>query len=197
MKYETLIVFFGLLVSSNCFGQDLSVKKKYRVEEKNIYLENKKIIETTLFNLEVLDEIVIPTRTAPVLLLSGVDCELCDANIALYIHSRNENKLQVKSGKNSYSLAIKLYDFSGERLIFETRVFYGELKPNYFGVIWVQKTLSGEKWKESNYVLNISEEAFSVDEFEETNQELISSLDKLKATGQVKELNQISMNEPP
>tara|TARA_R110001592_G_scaffold12248_5_gene58837 strand:- start:1641 stop:2342 length:702 start_codon:yes stop_codon:yes gene_type:complete len=197
MKHKILTLIFGLFLSYNCLGQNSFLDGKYRVVEKDIYADSVKIIETTLFNLEILGEIITPTLKAPVLLLSGVDCDYCDANIALYIHASNVDKLEVKSGENSYSLAIKLFDFTGEELIYENRVFYGELKPNYFGIIWVQKTLTETGWKESNYILNINEETYSVDEFKESNQELTTRLEKLKTTGRVKELNQISMNEPP
>lgn len=197
MKQKTLTLIFAILLSFNCIAQNTSISEKYKVVEKDIYKESEKIIETSLFNLRVLDEIEAPSLQAPVLLLSGVDCDFCDANIALYIHPSNIDTLNVHSGRNSYSLAVKKFDFTGEELIYESRVFYGELKPDYFGIIWVQKTLTSAGWKESNYVLNINNEVFSADEFNETNQELITRLEKLKISAKVKELNQISMNEPP
>lgn len=197
MNSKALTLIFTIFLPFNSLAQNASISNKYKVVEKDIYKENEKIIETSLFKLRVLDEIVGPTNQAPVLLLSGVDCYFCDANIALYIHPSNIDTLYVHSGRNSYSLAVKKFDFTGEELIYESRVFYGELRPDYFGIIWVQKTLTSAGWKESNYVLNINNEDFSVDEFNETNQELITRLEKLKISARVKELNQISMSEPP
>lgn len=197
MNQKALTIIFALLLPFNCLSQNISISNKYKVVEKDIYKENEKIIETSLFNLRVLDEIETPKHKAPILLLSGVDCDFCDANIALYIHPSNIDTLDVHSGRNSYSLAVKKFDFTGEELIYESRVFYGELKPDYFGIIWVQKTLTATGWKESNYVLSLNNEVFSADEFDETNQELITRLEKLKISARVKELNQISMNEPP
>lgn len=197
MKYRTLTLIIGILISLNCLSQSQSIIDKYKVVEKDIYLDNERIIETSLFNLAILDEIEAPTNDSPVLLLSGVDCDFCEANNALYIHPSNYEKLEVKNGENSYSLAVKLFDFTGEELIYENRVFYGEVKPNYFGIVWIQRTLTSDGWKESNYVLNLNNDSFSTDEFGESNQELITKLEKLKTKGNVKELKQISMNEPP
>jgi hypothetical protein len=197
MKHRELTLLLGLFLSFSCHGQSSTRMEKYKVVERDIYSENKKIIETTLFNLKILGEVKIPTRKNSVLLISGVDCDFCDANIALYIQPSNINKLEVNNGEDSYSLAVKLYDFNGEELIYENRVFYGELKPDYFGIIWVQRTLTKSGWKESNYVLNISKDNFLADEFNKTNQELITRLEKLKTTEKVKELSQISMNESP
>ena len=197
MNQKALTIIFAILLPFNCISQNTPENNKYQVVEKDIYKENEKIIETSLYNLRVLDEIEVPTHQAPILLLSGVDCDFCDANIALYIHPSDIDTLNVHSGRNSYSLAVKKFDFTGEELIYESRVFYGELRPDYFGIIWVQKTLTSTGWKESNYVLNLNNEDFSADEFNESNQELIKRFEKLKMSGIIKELNQISMNEPP
>jgi hypothetical protein len=129
------------------------------VEGKDIIFANGDTIKTTLNGLRYYDSINsegFPTY----LLLSGVDCDSCDAGESLYIHSPRDGDLIVRDGKNSYSLPGVTYDFLGKTLVYQARIFYGEVLKDTIGVIWFQKhLLDNGQYSSSVYLLKIQSDS--------------------------------------
>jgi hypothetical protein len=127
-----------------------------KIEGSKIVFENGRTIETKLFNLEYIDQIEVVNKD-PYFIFSGVDCDNCDANVSIYIHSPSDGQLIVDQGKNKYSYPGKEFDYLTDSLIYECRVFYGQVLPINKGVIWYQRTYLKDKvWENSIFIVDLT-----------------------------------------
>jgi hypothetical protein len=77
----------------------------------------------------------------PFLIFSGRDCDECDANISIYIHSPSNGHLKIENGENRYGFPGSERDFENKNILYKARAFYGQVLPGIRGVIWYQKQL--------------------------------------------------------
>lgn len=128
-----------------------------KVDSNKLVFKDGKVFETELFNLQYIGQIPVEGQ-APFLIFSGVDCDQCDANDCIYIHSPDEGKLSVGHGQNCYSFPGRETDYeTNSKLLYEGRAFYGEVLAKVKGVIWFQKTLlENEQWKSIVFLTDVS-----------------------------------------
>jgi hypothetical protein len=81
--------------------------------------------DPNLYQLKYIGQIPNDNK-APFLIFSGRNCDECDANISIYIHSPANGKLVVGNGENTYAYPGKQTDFESKKLVFEGRVFMGK-----------------------------------------------------------------------
>ena len=126
-----------------------------KIDSSKLVFKNGRTIETRLFNLEFIGQIPLENKD-PYLIFSGVDCNFCDANISIYIHSSSDGDLIVGAGKNTYGMPGRMYSYMSDSLLYEGRVFYGQVLENRKGVIWYQNTLMETgKWDKTVFIAEI------------------------------------------
>ena len=126
-----------------------------RISESTVVLPDGALFETNLYDFKLIGEIETQTKF-PYLILSGRQCENCDANISIYIQCPSDGSLKPEHEQERYSYPGHLYSFMQDSLIFESRMFFGEVLDNRNGVIWYQKELLDNKnWVETVYFVEI------------------------------------------
>src|SRR5258708_16499554 len=94
-----------------------------KVDSTRLLFSNGKIVETNLFNLTYIGQIALAHK-APLLIFSGRECQGCDANISMYMHSPSDSQLEVEFGKNRYKCPGKESDYFTNKLFYTSRAFY-------------------------------------------------------------------------
>lgn len=117
--------------------------------------KNGKAYNTELYNLSYIGQITNGSN-APFLIFSGRDCDECDANTSIYIHSPANGHLNVQNGENSYTFPGTEKDYENNKPVFKSRVFYGQVLPGVKGVIWYQEQLmENNSWQKSTFLVNL------------------------------------------
>ncbi len=107
----------------------------------NLLFKDGKSFDTHLYNLTYLGQVKTSSTKAPCFVLSGVDCNECDANIALYFHSPSDGDLVVEHGQNRYEYPGTLRDLETDILYTKSKAFFGEVLDSTFGIIWYETKL--------------------------------------------------------
>jgi hypothetical protein len=111
-----------------------------KVQDSKLIFKGGQTFETNLFELEYLGQVSGDDK-APFLIFSGRDCNECDANISIYIHSPSDGKLVIDHGQNRYQYPGTEKDYETARVIYISRAFYGQVLDNINGVIWYENRL--------------------------------------------------------
>ena len=111
-----------------------------KVEKSKLVFRNGKTFETNLFELEYIGQFQAENK-APFLIFSGRECQECDANISIYIHSPSDGKIVVDYGQNRYEYPGTESDYQSDTVIVTSRAFYGQVLENVHGVIWYENEL--------------------------------------------------------
>jgi hypothetical protein len=111
-----------------------------KVEKSNIVFKNGQSFETKLFELEYIGQ-VSSNNKKPYLIFSGCDCQDCDANISIYIHSPLDGAIIVEHGQNRYQYPGTETDYETDSTLCISRAFYGQVLENINGVIWYENRL--------------------------------------------------------
>ncbi|MCW3105883.1 MAG: hypothetical protein JWQ09_389 [Segetibacter sp.] len=153
------LIIIGLLFLAACGADDVSngvthksigtLKKANqisnewvfdRVDSSRLVFKNEKVFDTHLYGLKYTGQITAKEK-APFLIFSGRDCDECDANISIYIHSPSDGQLAVDYGQNRYQYPGTEKDFETDSLLYVARAFYGQVLDNTKGVIWYESRL--------------------------------------------------------
>jgi hypothetical protein len=127
-----------------------------KVEGKVLRFKNGKMFNTSLYSLKYIGQITNDNK-APFLIFSGRDCNECDANISIYIHSSSNGHLNVENGENRYGFPGTERDLENNKPVFKSRAFYGQVLPGIKGVIWYQNQLMENKsWQKSIFFVNLN-----------------------------------------
>jgi len=111
-----------------------------KVDSTKLLFKNSKSFDTHLYELQYIGQINLQNK-APFLIFSGRDCNECDANISIYIHSPSDGQLTVDYGQNRYQYPGTERDYETDSLTYISRAFYGQVLDNTKGVIWYEKRL--------------------------------------------------------
>jgi hypothetical protein len=111
-----------------------------KVEKSKLVFRNRKTFETNLFDLEYIGQFQAKDK-APFLIFSGRECQECDANISIYIHSPSDGKIVVDYGQNRYEYPGTEKDYQSDTVLVTSRAFYGQVLENVHGVIWYENVL--------------------------------------------------------
>jgi hypothetical protein len=120
-----------------------------------IKFRNGTVFDTHLYNCKYIGQ-VPNDNTSPFLIVSGTDCDECDENISIYIHSPSNGQLKVENGENRYQMPGTERDFETKQLLYKARAFYGEVLPHTRGVLWYQEQLmENNSWRRSLYLVSL------------------------------------------
>ena len=123
------------------------------VKNRTLLFKNGLSFETGLYEIEYIGQISCDKK-APFLIYSGRDCDKCDANIAIYIHSPSDGTLAIQNGQNRYEYPGALKFYEDNRLLQTSRAFFGQVLDNVTGVIWFTKDNSNKK-PDSIYLIRL------------------------------------------
>ena len=153
--YCLSLIVATFLLSCKTKGEHQSDWLFEKTDSSKLVFKGGKSFDTKLFNLKYIGQIPIENKP-PFLIFSGVDCNECDANACIYIHSPSDKVFSVGQGQNCYLYPGKQNDYETNALIYDARTFYGQVLNGIKGVIWYQKELSVDgKWKSSIFLAKI------------------------------------------
>jgi hypothetical protein len=129
-----------------------------KTQGSQIIFKDRRSFETNLFGLEYIGQIVTEKKS-PFLIFSGRDCNACDANISLYIHSPTDGELIVANGQNRYHYPGTEKNYQNDSVVYRARTFYGQVLKGIKGVIWYQDQLDESgKMTHSIYLVHLSDQ---------------------------------------
>jgi hypothetical protein len=166
--FNKCLLFFIVILSANSESrkhlfddlkkQDVKIGNQWifdKVEGSVLKFKGGKAFNTNLFELKYIGQVENDNK-APFLIFSGRDCDECDANISLYIHSPANGKLNVANGENQYGYPGTERDFENKSLLYKARAFYGDVMPNIKGVVWYQElAMVNGKFKKSLFLVKL------------------------------------------
>jgi hypothetical protein len=123
-----------------------------RINRSTIEFRNGEHVNTHLYEFKYLGQIENGDR-APFLIFSGRDCDECDENISIYIHSPSNGDLNVVNDENRYEYPGTEKDYENHTLVYKARAFFGEVLPGIKGVIWYQRQLMEDNSLQSSVFL--------------------------------------------
>jgi hypothetical protein len=147
MVKRLLILFFLVgLVSVTSWSQK---NDGLKIEGKKIVFNDGFTFQTNFYDLGYIGQLKASTKK-PFLILTGVQCDSCDAAVSIYIVSPSDGPLKTEDKQTRYGLPGRIRTYDTDEFIYEGRAFWGEVMPKRFGVIWFQKELNEKKeWIES------------------------------------------------
>ena len=147
MIKRSLIIFLliGQLSVTSCSQKFDGLK----IEGKKIIFDDGYNFQTNIYDLGYIGQLKA-SKKKPFLILTGVQCDSCDAAVSIYIVSPSDGQLEKENKQKRYDLPGRVRTYDTNELIYDGRTFWGEVIPNRFGVIWFQKELNEKKeWIES------------------------------------------------
>ena len=125
-----------------------------KVVDQTIYFSNGRQFKINLYDLKYIGQLHRKS-SIPFLNLAGRGCMECDENLAIYIYSPISGLIKNKGMVVRYSYPGREHDYSENKIIFESRMFYGDcLKNNIDSIVWLQKTLNSQNnFEDSAFVL--------------------------------------------
>lgn len=196
MNYYYPLLCVLLLVSScttnteNKEARKIDIVKQARTKDNNdwtfektfgsvLKFINEKEYNTNLFELKYIGQIQNGEK-APFLIFAGRECDECDANVSIYIHSPSNGLLNVENGENSYQYPGEERDFENDSLLYKSRAFYGQVLPNINGIIWYQNQLmENNSWQKSVFLIDVDQSG-KIDSVLKDFGQLKQTLDLLK-----------------
>ena len=124
-----------------------------KVVGSKLVFKDSKSFETNLFELKYIGQLEQEGH-APFFIFSGRDCDECDENISIYIHSPEQGQLAVANGQNRYQYPGTEKDYESDTIFYQARTFYGQVLENFKGVIWYQNQLLENGKRESSVFLS-------------------------------------------
>jgi len=211
LRYFIFPFLFICLISSSLDGEpNLFSKVSYhyltqnketkewnfiKVSGHTLLFKNGKKFNTNLYNLNYIGQVRNGDK-APFLIFSGRDCNECDANISIYIHSPSNGILMPENGKNRYQQPGVEKDIEDHSILYKARAFYGEILPGIHGVLWYQDQLMENNTRQKSlFLVDIKNGIIKETILKESGQ-LKLTLQLLKQ-GFCKEIQGVSYNSEP
>jgi hypothetical protein len=120
-----------------------------KIEGNKIVFNDGFIFQTNIYDLGYIGQLKA-SKKKPFLILTGVQCDSCDAAVSIYIVSPSDGSLKTEDKQVRYDLPGRVRTYDTNEFIYEGRAFWGEVLPKRLGVIWFQKELNERKeWVES------------------------------------------------
>ncbi len=120
-----------------------------KIDGNKIVFNDGYTFQTNIYDLGFIGQLKA-LKKKPFLILTGVQCDSCDASVSIYIVSPSDGPLKTEDKQTRYGLPGRVRAYDTDELIYEGRAFWGEVIPEKFGVIWFQKELNEKKeWVES------------------------------------------------
>jgi len=127
-----------------------------KVKGQKLLFKNGKSFDTHLFGLKYIGQVPIKNK-APYLIFSGRECDECDADTSIYVHSPDDGVLDVEFGQHRLAYPGKEKDFESDTIVYQARAFYGQVLNNTQGVIWYEKRLlENNTWGKDIFLIDLS-----------------------------------------
>ncbi len=163
--FASILLISSFCLTAVCAGQLSATPHPYlgsyadwqfeKVVGSKIKFKNGKIFDAHLYQLKYIGQVSNNIKP-PFLIFSGRDCDECDANISIYIHSPGERNFIVGHGENTYPYPGTEKDVETNKLVYTSRVFYGEVLKGINGVIWYEhRILDNNKWGDFIFFVKI------------------------------------------
>lgn len=119
-------------------GGDWDIKK---IKGSTIYFKNGEQLSTKLYDIRFVGSITM-TNSSPIYIFSGTTCKDCDDHNSIFLFSPAEKKKTVTPEFAPYDFPGKEFSSEDSSLLYQTRMFYGNVLPNVpNGIIWYQDML--------------------------------------------------------
>jgi hypothetical protein len=106
-----------------------------------------------LYDLKYIGQL-LTDKNNPLFIVSGRGCIECDENIAIYIYSPKTGLIKESGNPIKYSYPGKEFDYMDNKLVFESRVFYGKcFDKDKDSIVWFQKRFKQDGTYEENIFL--------------------------------------------
>jgi hypothetical protein len=160
-------------------------------------LPNGSKFQTTLFDLKVIGELHT-VHKLPYYILSGVGCEECDANTAIYIHSPSDGPMKGEGTQRRFDYPGREFSRKDRRVISTIRTFLGDCAPDYpSAVIWFKHSIGDDRqWRDAVLVAVVQEDHL-VDEVPKARMPTIGEAEAAVRTSRCRELPGLDQWEEP
>lgn len=177
MRLTIIFVFVGL-TQLTTLGQTINGLK---IDGKKIVFNDGSVFETNIFSLGYIGQLKA-LKKKPFLILTGVQCDSCDAAVSIYIVSPSDGQLKTEDKQTRYGLPGRVRTYDTNEFIYDGRAFWGEVIPKRFGVIWFQKELNEKKeWVESVFFAELVNDTIDGQLIKTDIKLTLSQVDKKKA----------------
>ena len=152
---KRLLIIFLLVgqISVTSWSQKLDGLK---IEGNKVVFSDGYVFQTNIYDLGYIGQLKA-SKKKPFLILTGVQCDSCDAEVSIYIVSPSDGPLKTEDKQKRYGLPGRVSTYDTNEFIYEGRTFWGEVMPRRFGVIWFQKELNEKKeWVESVFFAELA-----------------------------------------
>ncbi len=175
MTQLTIILFLVGLTPLTTWGQTTNGLK---IDGKKVVFADGYVFETNIFNLGYIGQLRA-LKKKPFLILTGVQCEGCDASVSIYIVSPSDGQLKTEDSQTRYGLPGRVRTYDTNELIYIGKAYWGEVLPKRFGVIWFQKQLNDKKeWIESVYFAELKDDLIKGEVIKADIKETLAQVDK-------------------
>ena len=172
---------------------DKSLSQDITIDGKTIVWSNGQTFETNIYDLQYIGQLESESKR-PYLILSGRQCDECDANTSIYIHSPSDGELKTEDQQDRFGYPGKLLYYMDKELIGESRMFYGQILPNRHGVIWFGKAEDESgNWVNYVFLAEVTKDSLTLEVIEST---LDLTLAQVKS-GLAKELPGLILTSEP
>lgn len=152
-----------------------------KIEGKEIIFNDGFTFHTNIYDLGYIGQLKA-SKKKPFLILTGVQCDSCDAAVSIYIVNPSDGPLKTEDKQARYGLPGRVRTYDTNEFIYEGRAFWGEVLPKRFGVIWFQKELNDRKeWIESVFFAEIVNDIIDGQPIKTDIKMTLAQLDKGKA----------------
>ena len=128
-----------------------------KIKGSTIYFKNGEQLSTRLYDIRYIGKIDLKSNS-PLYIFSGSSCKDCDEHNSIFLFSPAENKKTVTPEYAPYDYPGKEYSSEDSSLLYQTRMFYGQVLPNVTnGIIWYQEMLGDDgHMMKSAYLIKVN-----------------------------------------
>ena len=119
--------------------------------------------KTTLYGLKIIGQLKT-VRKLPYYILSGIGCNGCDANTALYIHSPSDGPMKNEGEQTRFYYPGRELDYQLRKLVYTGRVFLGNCISGHPGaIVWFEKFVGDdERWQSDVVIAEVNSDNLAV-----------------------------------
>jgi hypothetical protein len=128
-----------------------------------LVLDDGSKFQTTLYHLKIIGRLTAVKKN-PYFIMSGVGCDECDANTAIYVHSPSDGPMKNEGQQDRFMYPGRESDYENGELVYEGRMFFGDCvqgHPN--ALVSFDRFLTQDKtWGRSVTMVEVKADALTV-----------------------------------
>jgi hypothetical protein len=157
-RRQILIVFiFAMGISAAVYAVEQRQNWHIKVIKNNVvYFFNGQRLQTGYYDIKLLGELPLK-QNSPLYIFSGVGCKNCDEEKMVFLMTPGEKTKLVTPEYAPYDYPGREYSSVDSALLYESRMFIGNVLPNVaHGIIWYQTMLDDDnQYHKSAYLVKI------------------------------------------